>query len=65
MKNAIPRSTNRKEDRGASAVEDGLMIAGIAALIVISVFALGPIVSEMFDDTCDKYDEQMKTTVGC
>jgi pilus assembly protein Flp/PilA len=56
---------HRSKERGASAVEYGLMIAGIAALIVISVFALGPIVAEMFDDTCVKYDEQMKTTVGC
>jgi pilus assembly protein Flp/PilA len=54
-----------RDERGASAVEYGLMIAGIAALIVVVVFALGPVVMEMFDDTCVKYDEQAKTTVGC
>ena len=42
----------KMEERGASAVEYGLLIAGIAALIVIAVFALGPIVREAFEDTC-------------
>ena len=46
-------SLPRRDDRGASAVEYGLLIAGIAALIVIAVFALGPIVKEIFADTCD------------
>jgi pilus assembly protein Flp/PilA len=42
----------KMEERGASAVEYGLLIAGIAALIVVAVFALGPIVREAFEDTC-------------
>jgi pilus assembly protein Flp/PilA len=44
----------KMEERGASAVEYGLLIAGIAALIVIAVFALGPIIKEAFSDTCDE-----------
>ncbi len=40
------------EERGASAVEYGLLIAGIAALIVVAVFALGPVIKEAFTDTC-------------
>ena len=43
----------RRDERGASAVEYGLLIAGIAALIVVAVFALGPVVKEAFKDTCD------------
>ncbi len=43
----------KMDERGASAVEYGLLIAGIAALIVIAVFALGPVVKEAFTDTCD------------
>ena len=43
----------KSQDRGASAVEYGLLLAGIAALIVLAVFALGPIVFEIFDDTCE------------
>ena len=46
----------KMEERGASAVEYGLLIAGIAALIVLAVFALGPIVKEAFTDTCDAID---------
>ena len=42
------------DERGASAVEYGLLIAGIAALVVVAVFALGPIVKEAFADTCDE-----------
>jgi len=42
----------KMEERGASAVEYGLLIAGIAALIVLAVFALGPIVKDAFTDTC-------------
>ncbi len=40
------------KDRGASAVEYGLMVAAIAAVIVAVVFGLGTIVSKTFNDTC-------------
>jgi pilus assembly protein Flp/PilA len=42
-----------RDDRGASAVEYGLLIAGIAALIVTMVFVFGAGVNSLFDDTCD------------
>jgi pilus assembly protein Flp/PilA len=41
----------RAEDRGASAVEYGLLVAAIAAVIVTAVFALGSQVSTAFSDT--------------
>lgn len=43
----------KRHDDGASAVEYGLLVAAIAALIVIIVFALGTVVKNTFDDTCD------------
>jgi pilus assembly protein Flp/PilA len=43
----------RTDERGASAVEYGLLITGIAALIVIVVFAFGGVVSNIFKATCD------------
>jgi len=43
---------DRRTDRGASAVEYGLLIAGIAALIVVAVVALGPVVKNAFTGTC-------------
>ena len=41
-------------ERGASAVEYGLLIAGIAALIVVVVFAFGGSLTGIFQDTCSK-----------
>ena len=43
--------TRRNED-GASAVEYGLLVAGIAALIVVIVFALGGVIQGAFQKTC-------------
>ena len=42
----------KMDERGASAVEYGLLIAGIAALIVVVVFAFGGKISQIFSDTC-------------
>jgi pilus assembly protein Flp/PilA len=42
-----------RDERGASAVEYGLLIAGIAALIVVVVFAFGDNLNDMFRGTCD------------
>ena len=42
----------KNDERGASAVEYGLLIAGIAALIVVIVFAFGDNIRDAFEDTC-------------
>ncbi|MDP3894124.1 Flp family type IVb pilin [Nocardioides sp.] len=39
------------DERGASAVEYGLLVAGIAALIVAVVFLFGGFISGIFEDT--------------
>ena len=41
------------DECGASAVEYGLLIAGIAALIVVVVFAFGGVLSNIFSSTCN------------
>jgi pilus assembly protein Flp/PilA len=51
VRKAFSRARTRAE-RGASAVEYGLMVAAIAALIVGTVFALGGFVKTTFDKTC-------------
>jgi pilus assembly protein Flp/PilA len=43
----------KMDERGASAVEYGLLIAGIAALIVAVVFLFGGVLRQVFTDTCD------------
>lgn len=44
----------RMDERGASAVEYGLLVAGIAAIIVAVVFLLGDQITDAFQGTCDK-----------
>lgn len=45
----------RRQDneRGASAVEYGLLVAGIAAVVVALVFVLGGKIHHAFSDTCN------------
>ena len=42
----------RKSETGASAVEYGLLVAAIAALVVAIVFGLGGVVKGVFMKTC-------------
>ena len=44
------RGRRTRDERGASAVEYGLLITGIAALIVVVVFAFGGNVTDLFDE---------------
>lgn len=53
MLDYIRKVTKVKNDEGASAVEYGLLVAAIAALIIIVVFALGGVVKDVFKNTCD------------
>ena len=45
--------TSRRDEDGASAVEYGLLVAGIAALIVAIVFVFGGVIEQAFNGTCD------------
>jgi pilus assembly protein Flp/PilA len=66
MKNAFVRAWSRRtSEDGASAVEYGLLVAAIAAVIVIIVFALGGIVRDMFQNTCDNIKAQATVTSTC
>ena len=44
----------KMDERGASAVEYGLLVAGIAALIVAVVFLFGGFIKGIFTQTCTK-----------
>jgi pilus assembly protein Flp/PilA len=46
------RRSCRRDDEGASAVEYGMLVAAIAAIIILVVFALGTYVKGAFSDTC-------------
>jgi pilus assembly protein Flp/PilA len=59
------RQVTRRTDDGASAVEYGLLVAAIAALVVLIVFALGNVVQEVFQNTCDDIKSGATTTASC
>ncbi len=54
----------KMDERGASAVEYGLLIAGIAALIVVVVFAFGGVIKGVFTDTCTTFKGSASATTG-
>ena len=44
-----------RDEQGSSAVEYGLLIAGIAAIIAVVVFAFGDNIGDVFfEDTCQE-----------
>lgn len=43
----------RMDERGASAVEYGLLIAGIAALLAVTIGLFKDTIIGLFNDTCD------------
>ena len=53
------------KDRGASAVEYGLMVAAIAAVIVGIVFGLGGVVADVFKSTCQSIEASPGGSVTC
>ena len=65
MLQLLQRLTARKDEKGASAVEYGLLVAAIAALIVIIVFSLGGVVKEVFNKTCTSVQTGATTTATC
>jgi pilus assembly protein Flp/PilA len=62
---SISETSSSRSERGASAVEYALLIAGIASILVLAIFALGPLVVETFDDTCTKLASEKSTTASC
>jgi pilus assembly protein Flp/PilA len=62
MRSSFPHG----DDTGASAVEYGLLVFAIAAVLAAIVFAMGGVVSSLFQDTCTKLDGQVTgPTASC
>jgi len=54
-----------RDERGASAVEYGLLVGGIAALVVSVVFLLGGTVRDtLFDPGCDELAGHIASSNG-
>jgi pilus assembly protein Flp/PilA len=61
----IRNITRRRGENGASAVEYGLLVAGIAALIVAIVFLLGGTIKSAFSKTCGTVSSKGSATATC
>ena len=56
----------KMDERGASAVEYGLLIAGIAALIIVAVFAFGgAVLKTLFESTCQTVGSTTGNSGSC
>lgn len=53
------------DQSGASAVEYALLIAGIAAVLVVAIFALGRVTNGLFQDTCEAVTAPPAVTASC
>ncbi len=51
-------------ERGASAVEYGLLIASVAALIAAVVFTLGRVSAHQMSDSCDAVGGQIQHSLN-
>ena len=58
----MQRIMRAKNEDGASAVEYGLLVAAIAAVIVVIVFALGGLIKSAFSGTCTAIATGTSTT---
>ncbi len=61
----LRKLVTRRDDRGASAVEYGLLIVGIAAVVVLAVYALGAVTGGAFTDTCERFDSAAQASASC
>jgi pilus assembly protein Flp/PilA len=52
-------------DHGASAVEYGLMLAAIAAIIVAVVFTFGNVTKGLFEETSACFEQQADAVSPC
>lgn len=58
LRHTIARLGKKTWDQGASAVEYGMLVAAIAAIIVAVVFGLGHLVGQAFHTTCSALNAQ-------
>lgn len=54
-----------RRDDGASAVEYGLLVAAIAAIIVSVVFVIGNFVQDAFEETCNNINTSTSPDPAC
>jgi pilus assembly protein Flp/PilA len=61
----MQRLVRRKDnEKGASAVEYGLLVAAIAAIIIVLVFVIGKYVKGAFQQTCNGFEDNASVGVS-
>jgi pilus assembly protein Flp/PilA len=60
----MSRLPRRCDDAGASAVEYGLIVFAIAAVIAVVVFAFGGAVRDLFSTSCDHIGTSVSQSRG-
>jgi pilus assembly protein Flp/PilA len=63
VRRALRRAVAKASDRGASAVEYGLLVAAIAAVLVGVLFALSGQFSDSMHDVCAQIEEHNSETI--
>lgn len=61
----LPDDPRHRDEEGASAVEYGLLVALIAAVIVLAVFAFGTLVKGTFHQTCENFTNPGPISGSC
>ena len=61
----MTRRSIRRNDEGASAVEYGLIVFAIAALITVAVVAFGGAVKGLFQGSCDTIKAGTQSSATC
>jgi pilus assembly protein Flp/PilA len=61
LRTLLSKRPSNLRERGASAVEYGLLVAGIAALVAAIVFTLGGKIHDKFNDTCNAVSSNSST----
>ena len=54
-----------RDDRGSSAVEYGIIVAGIAGIIVVSVGTMGSVVQAAYKGYCDSFSARAGISSTC
>jgi pilus assembly protein Flp/PilA len=55
----------RRNDEGASAVEYGLIVFAIAALITVIVVSFGGTVRDLFEGSCNSLKDGTQSSASC
>jgi pilus assembly protein Flp/PilA len=61
----VTRRSIRSNDEGASAVEYGLIVFAIAAVITLAVVSFGGAVKGLFQDSCDTIKAGTQSSATC